>query len=125
MPKPGILPTCATLATEPTFRCALMCHESGHPLIAYDTAARQKKAMLAQAATIAQARTAQRRWPRQPWKASVPAGLRGPPTAAAADGLILIREVGHASMLLAFAHSVPCPLSRAVLSAPPGSDEQG
>jgi hypothetical protein len=29
-----------------------------HPLIAYDTAARQKKAMLAQTATIAQARTA-------------------------------------------------------------------
>jgi hypothetical protein len=30
-----------------------------HPLVACDTAARQKKAMLAQAATIAQARTAQ------------------------------------------------------------------
>lgn len=63
-----------------------------HPLIAYDTAAPQKNAMLAQAATIAQARTAQRPWPRQPWKASVPAGLRGPATAAAGDGLILIRE---------------------------------
>jgi hypothetical protein len=81
--------------------------------------------MLAQAATIARARTAQRRRPRQPWKASVPAGLRGPATAAAAGGLILIREAGRASMLLAFARPVPCALSGTVLGAPPGGDEQG